>query len=92
MMDKQAGVLEMDVYSSEKYAGIMHWKSSGRIDDLEGEAHLDFLSYLKSTCRQRNDRLFHKKMRHKTLNPSPHHMHQHLILAMRTQYEARPNS
>lgn len=92
MTDKQTGILESDVFSSGKYTITMSGKSSERKYHSEGAAHLDFLSYLKSTCRQRNETLFHKKMTHKPLAPLTHQMQQHLILTMRTQYEARPNS
>lgn len=92
MIDKQAGNLEIDVFSGGKYAVTMNGKSSGRKNRLEETPHADFLSYLKSTCRQRNDTLFYKKMTHKPLAPFDHQMKQHLILTMRTQYEARPNS
>lgn len=92
MTDKQAGILEIDVFSSEKYMITMSKKSSERKYHSGGTSHLDFLSHLKSTCHQRNETLFHKKMIHKPLTPLTHQTHQHLILTMRTQYEARPNS
>ena len=92
MIDKQAGTLEIDVFSRGKYAVTMNGKSSGRKNRLEETPHADFLRYLKSTCCQRNDALFYKKMTYKPLTPFNHQIHQHLILTMRTQYEARPNS
>ena len=92
MIDKQAGTLEIDVFSRGKYAVTMNGKSSGRKNRLEETPHADFLRYLKSTCCRPNDALFYKKMMHNPLAPFNHQIHQHLILTMRTQYEVRPNS
>lgn len=92
MIDKQAGILEIDVLSREKRIITSDVKSKGRKIQTEGTSHLEFINYLKSTCRQRNEVLFHKQMAYKQLAQPDHQSHQHLILTMRTQYEARPNS
>lgn len=92
MIDKQAGILEIDVLSREKRMITTDVKSKGRKAQTEGTSHLEFINYLKSTCRQRNEVLFHKQMTYKQLAQPDHQIHQQLILTMRTQYEARPNS
>ena len=47
MIDKQAGNLEIDVFSRGKYAVTMNGKSSERKNRLEEMPHPDFISYLK---------------------------------------------
>ena len=47
MIDKQAGNLEIDVFSGGKYAVTMNGKSSERKNRLEEMPHPDFISYLK---------------------------------------------
>ena len=49
-------------FQGGKYAVTMNGKSSERKNRLEEMPHPDFISYLKSTCRQRNDALFYDEL------------------------------
>lgn len=92
MTDKKTGVLEIDELSDGIDSIRIGKKSKRRNPKRKEVSHLDFINYLKSACRQPNERLFKKKLTCKQYTQPNYQNHQQLILIMRTQYEARPNS
>ncbi len=53
---------------------------------------MEFLSYLKSTCCHHKEQGDVRKVACKAMPLVESPMHHQLILTMRTQYDARPNS
>lgn len=92
MTDKKTGVLEIDELSEGIHSMMIDTKSKRLNLKRKEVSHLGFINYLKSTCRQQDERLHEKKLTCKQYTQPDSQQHQQLILTMRTQYEARPNS
>lgn len=92
MTDKKTGVLEIDELSEGIHSMMIDTKSKRLNLKRKEVSHLGFINYVKSACRQQNERLHENKLTCKQYTQPDSQQHQQLILTMRTQYEARPNS
>ena len=79
-----------DVFHQSEEVGKLNLKKCQSL--RHNESRTEFLSYLKPTCCHEKKQKYDLKRGRHTMPSFETQMHHHLILTMRTQYDARPNS
>ena len=91
MAHKLKGILENDdVFYQTEGDNKLTFRKNQQL--CQNKSHMEFLSYLKSTCCHHKEQGDVRKVACKAMPLVESPMHHQLILTMRTQYDPRPNS